>query len=130
MVQFDGSHHDGFEGRGPRCVLMGYIDDATGRVPDSFKRYVEQYGMSACLYTDRHTTYKSTAAPTVEDDLNGTMPISGVGSIEEGNLFLEAYLPGYNQQFTVVAKGQDDFHSQRENRTFLFFQKPDIFILG
>ncbi|MEK6816818.1 MAG: ISNCY family transposase, partial [Nanoarchaeota archaeon] len=30
MVQMDGSHHDWFEGRGPWCVLMGYIDDATG----------------------------------------------------------------------------------------------------
>ena len=31
MVQMDGSHHDWLEGRGPACVLMGYIDDATGR---------------------------------------------------------------------------------------------------
>src|SRR5512135_1292174 len=30
MVQMDGSHHDWFEGRGPKCVLMAYIDDATG----------------------------------------------------------------------------------------------------
>jgi len=27
MVQMDGSHHDWFEGRGPKCVLMGYIDE-------------------------------------------------------------------------------------------------------
>jgi hypothetical protein len=53
MLQMDGSHHDWFEGRGPRCVLMGYIDDATGKVfarfydyegtvpaMDSFKRYI------------------------------------------------------------------------------------------
>ena len=31
MVQMDGSHHDWFEGRGPACVFMGYIDDATGQ---------------------------------------------------------------------------------------------------
>ena len=30
MVQMDGSHHDWLEGRGPECVLMGYIDDARG----------------------------------------------------------------------------------------------------
>ena len=30
MVQMDGSHHDWLEGRGPKLVLMGYIDDATG----------------------------------------------------------------------------------------------------
>ncbi len=34
MVQMDGSGHDWFEGRGPNCVLMGYIDDATGVVTD------------------------------------------------------------------------------------------------
>lgn len=26
MIQIDGSHHDWFEGRGPECVLMGYIN--------------------------------------------------------------------------------------------------------
>ena len=31
MVQMDGSHHDWLEDRGPRLVLMGYIDDATSR---------------------------------------------------------------------------------------------------
>jgi transposase len=29
LVQFDGSHHDWFEGRGPRCCLITMIDDAT-----------------------------------------------------------------------------------------------------
>ena len=29
MVQLDGSHHDWFEGRGPKAVLMVMIDDAT-----------------------------------------------------------------------------------------------------
>jgi hypothetical protein len=32
LVQLDGSHHDWFEGRGPACVLMAYIDDASSRV--------------------------------------------------------------------------------------------------
>lgn len=39
MVQIDGSHHDWFEGRGPECVLMGYIDDATGKVFGRFYEY-------------------------------------------------------------------------------------------
>ncbi len=74
MVQMDGSHHDWFEGRGPCCVLMGYIDDATGTVfgrfydyegtipaMDSFKRYVKKYGLPMKVYLDKHTTYRSTA---------------------------------------------------------------------
>ncbi len=30
LVQFDGSHHDWFEGRRPNCCLMNMVDDATG----------------------------------------------------------------------------------------------------
>ena len=85
LVQMDGSDHDWFEGRGPKCVLMGYIDDASGSVfgrfyeyegtipaMDSIKRYAELYGIPSSLYLDRHTTYKSTAKPTIEDELNGS----------------------------------------------------------
>ena len=73
MVQMDGSHHDWLEGRGPRLVLMGYIDDASNRVfgrfyeyegtipaLDSFKRYCLKYGIPQSVYLDKHTTYKST----------------------------------------------------------------------
>jgi len=67
----DGSHHDWFEGRGPVCVLMGYVDDAhrrslcpvlrvRGTLPamDSFKRYIRRYGIPHSVYLDRHSTYK------------------------------------------------------------------------
>lgn len=92
MVQMDGSHHDWFEGRGPKCVFMGYIDDATGRVfgrfyeyegtipaMDSLKRYIKKYGIPMSVYCDKHTTYKSPAEPTLEDELNGTLPLSQFG---------------------------------------------------
>jgi len=32
LVQVDGSLHDWFEGRGPSCSLIAFIDDATGQV--------------------------------------------------------------------------------------------------
>ena len=32
LIQIDGSPHDWFEGRGPRCALIVFIDDATGRL--------------------------------------------------------------------------------------------------
>ena len=92
MVQMDGSHHDWFEGRGPACVCMGYIDDATGNVfgrfyeyegilpaMDSFMRYSKKYGLPLAVYLDKHTTYKSPAEPTLEDELNGTEPLSQFG---------------------------------------------------
>jgi transposase len=89
MVQVDGSHHDWFEQRGPRCVLMGYIDDATGNTfgrfypyegtfpaMDSFKRYIKKHGIPLNLYLDKHSTYKSTAKPTIEDMLSNARPLS------------------------------------------------------
>lgn len=32
LVQIDGSPHDWFEGRGPRCALIVFVDDATSRL--------------------------------------------------------------------------------------------------
>lgn len=45
LIQIDGSPHDWFEGRGPRCTLIVFIDDATGallhkRPALTWKRYV------------------------------------------------------------------------------------------
>jgi transposase len=89
LVQIDGSHHDWFEGRGPWCVFMGYIDDATGTVyggfydyegtmpaMDSMKRYIRQYGIPQSVYLDKHTTYKSWAKPTITEQLSGQEPMS------------------------------------------------------
>lgn len=92
LVQLDGSHHDWLEGRGPRCVLMAYIDDASSRVlarfyeyegtrpaMDSFARYVRQYGLPLAVYADKHTTYRSPAEPTVAEQLAGVTPQSQFG---------------------------------------------------
>ena len=89
MLQMDGSHHDWFEGRGPWSVLMGYIDDATGRIHgkfyeyegtipamDSFRRYIRKNGIPLSIYLDKHTTYKSTAKPTIEEEFHGIVPMS------------------------------------------------------
>lgn len=32
LIQIDGSDHDWFEGRAPRCTLLVFIDDATGKL--------------------------------------------------------------------------------------------------
>ncbi len=89
MLQMDGSHHDWFEGRGPHCVLMAYIDDATGRVygrfygyegtipaMDSFKGYITTYGLPMSVYLDKHTTYKSWVR---KDEFREVEPISQFG---------------------------------------------------
>ena len=89
MLQMDGSHHDWFEGRGTKCVLMGYIDDATGRaygrfyeyegtIPamDSLARYITEYGLPISVYLDKHTTYKSWVR---RDEFREVEPISQFG---------------------------------------------------
>jgi hypothetical protein len=88
----DGSHHDWFEGRGPKCVLMGMIDDATGQIYGQFhayegtlpamacfKGYVQKYGIPLAVYLDRHTTYKSTTKVTMVDEIAGINPLSQFG---------------------------------------------------
>jgi transposase len=84
MVQMDGSHHDWLEGRGPKLVLMGTIDDASntvearfydheGTVPalDSLRRWVQRYGIPASVYLDKHTTYRSPQGPSLQEQLQG-----------------------------------------------------------
>ena len=58
LIQINGSPHDWFEGRGPKCTLLVYIDDATGKLMecqfvksestftyfDSTRRYLEKHG--------------------------------------------------------------------------------------
>ena len=89
MVQMDGSHHAWLEGRGPWCVFMGYIDDATG-IPfgrfytkegtnpamDSLKRYIKRYGIPQSVYLDNHTTYKSPKKQSIEDELKNEVALS------------------------------------------------------
>ena len=70
MLQFDGSHHDWFEGRGPKCCLLVCIDDASSKVYMRFsptestksvfeilKEYVKSKGIPRSIYVDRHSVY-------------------------------------------------------------------------
>ena len=72
LVQIDGSDHAWFEGRGPRCTLLVYIDDATGRlgelwfVPEetffgyceASRHYFERYGKPVAFYSDKHGIFR------------------------------------------------------------------------
>ncbi len=84
----------GLRAEGRKCVLMGYIDDATGRVygrfydyegtipaMDSFKGYITTYGLPMSIYLDKHTTYKSWVR---RDEFREVEPISQFGrSLQE-----------------------------------------------
>lgn len=72
LVQLDGSDHDWFEGRGPRCVLLIYIDDATSQILHaefvdvedtltlmrSTGNYLRRWGRPIAFYVDKDSIYK------------------------------------------------------------------------
>lgn len=70
LLLVDGSEHDWLEKRGPRLTLMGFVDDATGKVPaahfqteheDSagylrlIRAVVEGPGIPLAIYRDQHS---------------------------------------------------------------------------
>jgi transposase-like protein len=92
MVQMDGSEHDWFERRAPRCVLMVMIDDATQRTYARFypaetteaamcvfRDYVGQYGLPQSLYVDKDSIYKATRDATTDEALADTGPLTQFG---------------------------------------------------
>jgi transposase len=72
LIQIDGSPHDWFEGRAPRCCLLVFIDDATGelmalRFVDAettlgymalLEEHVLAHGLPAAIYSDRHSIFQ------------------------------------------------------------------------
>jgi hypothetical protein len=84
MVQLDGSHHDWFEGRRGKCVLMVMVDDATNRLRarfdeeettrasyDTLEGWVRQHGLPGSLYVDRDSIYRCEGQASVADQLAG-----------------------------------------------------------
>ncbi len=57
---------------------MGRFYDYEGTMPgmDSFGRYLQRCGIPLSVYVDKHTTYKSPAKPTIEEELEGIEPLS------------------------------------------------------
>ena len=80
LVQIDGSHHDWFEGRRPKCCLLVFIDDATGRLMNlrfsetesaidymvTTREYLEAHGKPVAFYSDRHAIFHSSNKSAVE----------------------------------------------------------------
>ena len=72
LVQIDGSPHDWFEGRGPVCTLIVYIDDATSRLlalgffaAETTEAYMETtrahlaaHGRPVAYYSERYGVFR------------------------------------------------------------------------
>lgn len=107
LVQFDGSDHDWFEGRGPTCTLLHMTDDATSKAflrfaasentadcMRTFWAYAKRYGLPRCLYVDRGSVFYAEGG--VVTDFGRAMTSLGVqiifanssqakGRVERGN---------------------------------------------
>ena len=72
LVQVDGSPHDWFEGRGPACTLIVFIDDATSRLlamrffaaetteayMETLRGHLAEHGRPVALYSDRYSVFR------------------------------------------------------------------------
>ena len=86
MQQYDGSPHDWFEGRLPKCTLLASIDDATGQITHArfafdegvintfifWREYLGAQGKPLSVYLDRYSTYKINAKKQIDDPENLT----------------------------------------------------------
>ncbi len=75
LVQIDGSDHHWFEDRGPRCVLLVYVDDATGKLMalrmcetesafsyfHATRSYLERHGKPVAFYSDKAGVFRVNA---------------------------------------------------------------------
>ncbi len=72
LIQLDGSHHDWFEGRAPKCCLLVFVDDATGRLMHlrfgetesafdymlATREYIEKHGKPLAFYSDKQGVFR------------------------------------------------------------------------
>jgi transposase len=82
LCQLDGSPHDWFEGRAPRCTLLVFIDDATSRLMhlgfvnsettfayfEAVGQYLRKHGKPQAFYSDKYSVFR----PSRTEALNGS----------------------------------------------------------
>jgi hypothetical protein len=90
LVQLDGSDHAWFEARGPRGVLLSYVDDATSRtlygefvtIEDTVTllrttmAYLRRWGRPVAFYVDKDSIYRVNRQATIEEQLQDTAPLT------------------------------------------------------
>jgi hypothetical protein len=72
LIQIDGCDHRWFEDRGPACVALVYVDDATSRLMivrftgvestfgyfEATREYIERYGKPLAFYSDKASIFR------------------------------------------------------------------------
>ena len=82
LIQIDGSPHNWFEGRGARCTLIVFVDDATSRLTalqfapaettkaylSALRTHILAHGRPLALYSDRHGIFRVNAKEAAGGD--------------------------------------------------------------
>ena len=116
LIQIDGSMHAWFEDRGPKCTLIVFIDDATGRLTrlqfapaettraylDVLRGHVLAHGCPLAFYSDKHGIFR----------INAKEAESGDGLTEFGRVVGRLGIEQICAN-TLQAKG----HVERANKT-------------
>lgn len=153
LLQFDGSHHDWFEGRGAECCLLNGIDDSTGNVYLKFAvsentqdamltmwEYVNKYGIPRSIYTDKHSVYKGEGKLTdfgrAMKELNVEIIFANSpqakGRVERANRTLQDRLVKALRQEAIsnIAEAnkylQERFMRQYNSRFAINLEVPDV----
>src|ERR1041384_5894616 len=93
LVQIDGSPHDWFEGRAPKCTLLVFVDDATSRLMylqfvdaettfnyfAGVRSYITTFGKPLAFYSDKFGVFR----------VNMPNPLSGTGLTQFGRALKE-----------------------------------------
>jgi hypothetical protein len=72
LLQGDGSPHDWFEGRGEKCTLLQFVDDATSKTTaaqfvlsettegylELLKDHLKRHGRPLSIYVDKHSVFR------------------------------------------------------------------------
>jgi hypothetical protein len=109
LVQIDGCEHAWFEDRGPPCVVLVYVDDATSRLMlaqftgvestfayfEATRRYLERYGKPLAFYSDKASIFR----------VNLKSATGGAGHTQFGRALYELNIDGICAN-TPAAKGR------------------------
>ena len=93
LVQIDGSPHDWFEGRAPKCTLLVFVDDATSRLMylqfvaaettfnyfAAVRSYLTEFGKPLAFYSDKFGVFR----------VNMPNALSGTGLTQFGRALKE-----------------------------------------
>lgn len=153
MIQFDGSHHDWFEGRDAECCLYVCVDDATGKVHLRFGRtentadamltmweYIKHNGIPRSIYLDRFSTYyakyKLTDFARAMKELGVEIIYAkspqGKGRVENRNRTLQDRLIKSMRQLGIstIADANEylrkEFASEFNNKFAVNLEAPDV----